>query len=124
MHVGVIGTGTIGEVRIQTQTVVKECGLGADGALSLTVGVGSVAASIKDVTNGIDGAVGKSAVRVEDRRARVALVGDVTPDVAAAFSVLGFRHYIPAVCDVGIGRDLEPRGSLIAHFHTAVIHLI
>ena len=123
MYVGVVGTGPVGEVRIEAEVIVQEGRLGGDGVLCLTVGVLAVARSVEDVTDGIYAAVGEGAVRVEDRRAGVAFIRDVTPDVTAGFA-LRLGHHVVAVCDVGVGSDLEPGSDLVAYLHAAVVHLV
>ena len=123
VNVGVVGTGPVGEVRVEAEAVVQERRLGADGVLRLPVRVLAVAGSVQDVTHGIHAAVGERAVRVQDRGAGVAFIGDVAPDVAVAFA-LGFRHHVLAVGDAGVGRHLEPVRHLVTHLHAAVVQLV
>ena len=120
---GVVGTGPVGEVRIQPQPVPEERRLGGDGVLGLAVGVLAVAGPVKDVADGIDAAVGEGPVRVDDRRAGVALIRDVAPDVAAAFA-LGLGHHIMAVRDIRVGSNLQPGSYLVSDLDAAIVHLV
>ena len=123
MNVGIVRTGSVGKVGVQAQALVEECGLGGHGVLRLAVGVSTVAAAVEDITYRIHAAVGQGAVGVDDGRAGVPFVGNVTPDVATGLA-LGLRHHVLAVSDVGVGCDLEPGSNLVAHLHTAVVHLV
>ena len=67
VDMGVVSTGPVGEVCVQTEAVVKERCLAGDGVLGLPVDVLPVGGSVNDVTDGIDTGIGKSAVRVENR---------------------------------------------------------
>ena len=67
--------------------------------------------------------MGHGAVRVPDRRARVAFVRDVSPDVSVAFRV-GLRHDVFGPGDVGVVGDLQPWRDLVSHLHAAVQDLV
>ena len=113
----------VGEISIDTKLVLEEFGLCGERGLELSLEVGPVAVSVEEIADRIYCGVGHGAVRVPDRRARVAFVRDVSPDVSVAFRV-GLRHDVFGPGDVGVVGNLQPRRDLVSHLHAAVQDLV
>ena len=87
----------------------------------LVIGIDTVLA-IDKVTDRISGRESQAAVGVEDRRGRMALIGNITPDGAAFADV--DRVMVIHIGKIHIVLDLQPVEHLYGTFRTQVHHLI